>query len=76
MVDFPGSKMEPRYPMVGVGVFIFDPQGRIIIGRRLSRYGNGFLSLPGGKVDWNETVEHTVHKETEEETGQIGRAHV
>jgi len=54
--------------MVGVGVFVFDPRGRILLGKRLSRYGRGFYSLPGGKVDWNETVRDAAVREPREET--------
>ncbi len=60
--------ISPRYPLVGVGVFVFDERGRILVGRRLSKYGNGFFSMPGGKVDWNEPVRETVIRETREET--------
>lgn len=63
--------MTSRYPLVGVGVFVFDPKGRMLIGKRLSKYGNGFYSLPGGKVDWNEPVKLAALRETGEETGLV-----
>ncbi len=71
MVHIDIAPVVPRYPLVGVGVFIFDLKGRMLIGKRLSKYGKGFYSLPGGKVDWNEPVKLAALRETEEETGLI-----
>lgn len=60
-----------RYPQVGVGIFIFDPKGRILVGKRLSRIGRGYYSLPGGKVDWGETVRSAALREAFEETDLV-----
>ena len=44
-------------------------QGKIIFTRRGKNPGIGMLDLPGGFVDYNETAEHAILREIEEETG-------
>ncbi|WP_374692619.1 NUDIX hydrolase [Accumulibacter sp.] len=60
----------PPYPVPAVRLIIADREGRILVLRRRSAaYGDGAWCLPGGKVDYGETVEQTVSKELREETG-------
>lgn len=63
--------IETRYPRVGVGVFVTNDHGHVLLGRRLGKYGTGFLSLPGGKVDWFERLKDCAARETLEETNLI-----
>ncbi len=58
------------YPVPIVRIIIPDDQGRVLILRRhaKSEYGEGSWCLPGGKVDYGDTVEDTVKKELREET--------
>jgi 8-oxo-dGTP pyrophosphatase MutT (NUDIX family) len=57
------------FPVPVVRLVIPDAEGRVLILRRQNcDYGEGLWCLPGGKVDYGDTVERTVAKELEEET--------
>lgn len=60
-----------RFPRVGVGAMIFDEAGRIFLGKRGQKARNeqGTWELPGGAVDYGETLEAAILREVEEETG-------
>ena len=55
-----------RHPVTGVSIIPILPDGQIVL---VQRRDNGRWSLPGGLVDWGETLEQTVHRELREETG-------
>lgn len=55
-----------RRPLVSVSVIGLDAEGRIALARRSD---NGLWSLPGGLVDWGETVEAAARRELLEEVG-------
>jgi 8-oxo-dGTP diphosphatase len=58
-----------QLPVVAIRVFATDAQGRILLLRRAnSEYGDGQWCLPGGKLDYGDSPEHTVEKELAEET--------
>ncbi|MCC8691204.1 NUDIX hydrolase [Xanthomonas campestris] len=54
---------------VGCGAFIRRSDGRLLLVLRARAPEQGHWGLPGGKVDWMETVEDAVVRETLEETG-------
>ncbi|MCC8537032.1 NUDIX domain-containing protein [Xanthomonas axonopodis pv. poinsettiicola] len=60
------SELRPR---VGCGAFIQRRDGRLLLVLRGRAPEQGHWGLPGGKVDWMETVEATVVREVLEETG-------
>lgn len=58
------------YPVPVVRLVVPDPGGCVLILRRQGGgYAAGQWCLPGGKVDYGDTVEQTVAKELVEETG-------
>jgi len=61
--------MSTDAPVPTVRLIIRDGQGRVLILRRPEgSHGEGGWCLPGGKVDFGDTVEDTVDKELFEET--------
>lgn len=61
--------MSAETPVATVRLFIRDDAGRVLILRRpAGSHGAGGWCLPGGKVDFGDTVEDTVDKELYEET--------
>ena len=53
----------------GVGVWLFNPSGQVLMGLRLSKHGFNTWSAPGGKPEANESLIDTAIRETLEETG-------
>ncbi len=56
-----------------VAVCIVRKDGRILFIRREGKTFGGLLSLPGGKIDFGETLEGAAERELEEETGVRSR---
>lgn len=56
-------------PAVSVGGFIFRPDGAMMWLRRARDPRRGKLGLPGGFIDFNETAEAALQRETREEVG-------
>lgn len=59
--------MNPQ-PRMAVGAVIVEDDALLLI-RRANEPGAGRWSLPGGRVDWGETLAHAVVREVFEETG-------
>ena len=55
-----------RRPLLSVSVIPVLPDGRIVLVRRVD---NHLWSLPGGIMEWGETVRETAWREVHEETG-------
>ena len=53
---------------VGVGVLVLR-DGRVLLGLRRGAHGAGTWALPGGHLEFNETVAACATRETLEETG-------
>ena len=62
------TRAYPDRPFVGVGAVIVD-RGRVVLVKRGSEPLLGQWSLPGGAVELGETLEASVVREIQEETG-------
>ena len=56
---------------VGIGCWIFNPAGQVLLGRRLAPLGYGTWAAPGGKAEYDEMPKHCAARELREETGII-----
>ncbi len=69
------AKGTEKRPLVGVGVLVVRDR-KILLSKRLKPYGFGKLALPGGHVEWMETLIDTARREVLEETGiRLGRVY-
>jgi len=62
------SPAPPTHPQLAVSAVIFR-EGRILLVRRARSPGKGFYSLPGGRVEFGESLHAALHREVDEETG-------
>jgi 8-oxo-dGTP diphosphatase len=53
---------------VGAGLIILR-QGKVLLGFRLSKHGNGVWAFPGGHVEFGESPQQAIIREAYEETG-------
>ncbi|CAG9310135.1 unnamed protein product [Blepharisma stoltei] len=58
--------MDSNHMFAGVGIFVINKQDQILVGRRKDYNDFG---LPGGKLEYLESVEEAALRELEEETG-------
>ncbi|MEV4641772.1 NUDIX domain-containing protein [Actinoplanes sp. NPDC049548] len=56
-------------PVTGVGLILVGPEGRVLLGHRITAGETPSWSLPGGHVEAGETWEAAAAREAEEETG-------
>jgi 8-oxo-dGTP diphosphatase len=61
------SPVQPSYPQLAVSAAIFR-DGKILVVRRAKSPAKGFYSLPGGRVEFGETLHAALHREVAEET--------
>lgn len=62
------KRLYPKQPVVGVGAVIVC-DGKLLLEKRKNEPGKGKWSIPGGLVELGESIEQTVVREVEEETG-------
>lgn len=64
--------MSQQIPRVGIAVFVLK-DGKFIMGKRKGAHGEGTWSVPGGHLEFGETIEEGAQREVREETGlEIG----
>jgi 8-oxo-dGTP diphosphatase len=64
------DSMPMQVPRVGVAVFVIKAN-KILLGKRLGSHGAGTWSLPGGHLEFNESLEQCAEREVLEETGLV-----
>jgi 8-oxo-dGTP diphosphatase len=65
------SELSPPKPEICVGAIVIDDERMLLI-RRGQGASIGEWSIPGGRVEWGETMAEAVVRELEEETGLEG----
>jgi ADP-ribose pyrophosphatase YjhB (NUDIX family) len=61
------SPVQPSHPQLAVSAAIFSDD-RILLVRRARSPAKGFYSLPGGRVEFGESLHSALHREVDEET--------
>ena len=56
------------HPKIGCGVFVVK-DGKVLLGKRKSKHGQGQWASPGGHLEHGEEPEECARREVEEETG-------
>ncbi|KAE8355585.1 NUDIX hydrolase domain-like protein [Aspergillus coremiiformis] len=70
-MDTYGNSLDAKgRPIVrtGVNAFVFRPDGTFLMGIRKGSHGAGTWGLPGGHLEFGESLEECVHRELKEET--------
>jgi 8-oxo-dGTP diphosphatase len=62
------SPPEPAHPQLAVSAVIVR-NDKILLVRRADSPAKGFYSLPGGRVEFGESLHAALHREVREETG-------
>jgi 8-oxo-dGTP diphosphatase len=58
-----------RRPLIGVGAVVFNARDEILLIKRGKEPHYGRWMVPGGTLEWGETLEQAVIREVHEETG-------
>jgi len=61
--------MTDKTVRVGVATIAFNDKGQYLMGRRKNTHGAGTWAVPGGTVEFGETIEECARREMREETG-------
>ncbi|MDN4988597.1 NUDIX hydrolase [Bradyrhizobium arachidis] len=60
--------VQPTHPQIAVSAAIFR-DGKVLLTRRARSPAKGFYSLPGGRVEFGESLHQALKREVREETG-------
>ena len=61
------TPVQPSHPQLAVSAVIFRDR-KILLVRRARSPARGFYSLPGGRVEFGESLHTALHREVDEET--------
>ncbi len=61
------SPIQPSHPQLAVSAAIFR-DGKVLLVRLAKSPASGYYSLPGGRVEFGETLHKALHREVDEET--------
>jgi 8-oxo-dGTP diphosphatase len=64
------SALQPPHPQLAVSAAIFRGD-KILLVRRARSPAKGYYSLPGGRVEFGETLHAALHREIREETALV-----
>lgn len=67
-IDYPWDCRDYKGPALAVDA-ILEEDGKILLIKRKNEPFGGYWAIPGGFVEWGESVEEAVIRELEEETG-------
>lgn len=70
-LDKAASAESRHFPVATVGGLIYDDDGSVLLVR--TRKWSGLYGIPGGKIDYGETMEAAFAREAREETGLVLR---
>jgi 8-oxo-dGTP diphosphatase len=62
------TRVQPQHPQLAVSGAIFR-EDKILLVRRARSPAKGLYSLPGGRVEFGESLHAALHREVDEETG-------
>jgi 8-oxo-dGTP diphosphatase len=62
------TAVHPQHPQLAVSGAIFRDD-KVLLMRRARAPGKGLYSLPGGRVEFGESLHTALHREVDEETG-------
>ena len=62
------TTVHPQHPQLAVSAAIFRDDNVLLV-RRARSPAKGFYSLPGGRVEFGESLHAALHREVDEETG-------
>ena len=62
------AQVQPTHPQLAVSAAIFR-DGKVLLVRRARSPARGFYSLPGGRVEFGESLHTALKREIDEETG-------
>ena len=63
------STESKRYPILASSAIITNRDGKVLLVKRKNYPSKGYWALPGGRVEYGESVTETVIREIKEETG-------
>ncbi len=66
-----------QHAAVGIGIVIRRVDGKILLLQRKGSHGEGSWSVPGGHIDYGESLEHCAVREVREEVCiEVGSPHL